>query len=193
MLFVLFHLGSERYALDASRVVEVVPLLALKRFPQSPRGVAGVFIYRGRPVPALDLCELTVGRPAQENFSTRIIIINTIFPLQTTPLTRGKPGEGGRGSMNFKHGNIPGESQLVGLIAERVTDTLRREESEFLDPGVRVATSPFFGPVLMDGAGVVQVINLEQLMAEGLAMLVSGQPLSALNSQSTSEALDATH
>lgn len=166
MLFVLFHLGQERYALEAARVVEVVPLLALKRFPQSPRGVAGVFIYRGRPVPAIDLCELTVGRPAQENFSTRIIIIN--------------------------HGNIPGEQQLVGLIAERVTETLRREESEFLESGVQVATSPFLGPVLMDGRGIVQVINPERLMVEGLAMLVSGQPVATLESQSNTEAFDAT-
>lgn len=167
MLFVLFHLGQERYALEAARVVEVVPLLALKRFPQSPRGVAGVFIYRGRPVPAIDLCELTVGRPAQENFSTRIILIN--------------------------HGKNPGERQLVGLIAERVTETLRREESEFLDPGVQIASSPYLGPVLMDGRGVVQVINPERLMVESLAMLVSGQPLSPLNSRSTTEALDVAH
>ena len=167
MLFVLFHLGQERYALEAARVVEVVPLLALKRFPQSPRGVAGVFIYCGRPVPALDLCELTVGRPARENFSTRIILIN--------------------------HGNKPGEQQLVGLIAERVTETLRREESEFLDPGVQMATSPFLGPVLMDGRGVVQVINPERLMVEGLALLVSGQPLSPLHSLPTTEVTDVSH
>jgi chemotaxis-related protein WspB len=167
MLFVLFHLGQERYALEAARVVEVVPLLALKRFPQSPRGVAGVFIYRGRPVPALDLCELTVGRPARENFSTRIILIN--------------------------HGKTPGEQQLVGLIAERVTETLRREESEFLDPGVKLATSPFLGPVLMDGKGVVQVVNPEKLMVDGLALKISGQQLSILNPQPTTEVLDATH
>lgn len=167
MLFVLFHLGQERYALEAARVVEVVPLLALKRFPQSPRGVAGMFIYRGRPVPAIDLCELTVGRPAQENFSTRIIIIN--------------------------HRNDLGEQQPVGLIAERVTETLRREESEFLDPSVQVAPSPFLGPVLMDGRGIVQVINPERLMVEGLAMLISGQPIAALDSQPSMEAFDATN
>ncbi len=167
MLFVLFHLGQERYALEAARVVEVVPLLALKRFPQSPRGVAGVFIYRGRPVPAIDLCELTVGRPAHENFSTRIILIN--------------------------HGKNSGEQQLVGLIAERVTETLRREESEFLDPGVQLASSPFLGPVLMDGRGVVQVINPERLMVEGLALLVSGQPLSPLHSLPTTEVTDVSH
>ena len=31
MLFLLFQLGRDRYALEASRVVEVVPLLVLQR------------------------------------------------------------------------------------------------------------------------------------------------------------------
>lgn len=158
MLFVLFHLGKERYALAAARVVEIVPLLALKRFPQSPRGVAGVFIYRGRPVPALDLCEFTVGRPALEHLSTRIILVD--------------------------QSNVPGEQQLVGLIAERVTETLRRDEKEFLDPGVQLAASPFLGPVLMDAKGMVQIINPEKFFQEGMRELMFANP---------TEALDATH
>ena len=40
MLFLLFQLGNDRYVLEASRVVEVVPLLALKQLPQAPEGVA---------------------------------------------------------------------------------------------------------------------------------------------------------
>jgi len=155
MLFVLFHLGKERYALEAALVVEVVPLLALKRFPQSPRGVAGMFIYRGRPVPALDLCELTVGRPAQEHFSTRIILIN--------------------------HDRSPGQGQLVGLIAERVTETLRCDEKEFVDPGVQLAAAPFLGPVLMDGKGVVQIISPEKLLQGDLRELVFAKPQEALD------------
>lgn len=140
MLFVLFHLGKERYALEAQRVVEIVPLLALKKIPQSPRGVAGLFLYRGRPVPALDLCELTLGRPAAEHFSTRIIIIN-YSPAQ-------------------------GEEQFVGLIAERATETLRREPQEFVESGVRLTNSPFLGPMLKDAQGVVQLINPERLLQQ---------------------------
>ena len=58
MLFLLFQIGKDRYALEASRVVEVVPLLALKELPQAPKGVAGLFNYRGALVPAVDLSEL---------------------------------------------------------------------------------------------------------------------------------------
>lgn len=154
MLFVLFHLGQERYAVEAARVVEVIPLLALKRFPQSPRGVAGMFIYRGCPVPALDLCELTVGRPAREHFSTRIILIKQVSPS----------GE-----------------QLMGLIAERVTETLRCAEKDFVDPGVQLAAAPFLGPVLMDGKSVVQVICPEKLIQGDLRELVFLNPTETVN------------
>ena len=51
----MFQLGKERYALEAGRVVEVAPLLALKRLPQAPKGVAGIFNYRGRPEPGLKI------------------------------------------------------------------------------------------------------------------------------------------
>jgi chemotaxis-related protein WspB len=158
MLFVLFHLGKERYALEASRVIEVVPLLALKPFPQAPPGMAGMFIYRGRPVPALDLCELTVGRPAVAHLSTRIIIIN--------------------------HSDTPGREQLVGLIAERATETIRREPQDFVDAGVQLAAAPFLGPVLLDEKGVIQLISPQKLLRENLGELLFHQ---------TPEADHATH
>jgi chemotaxis-related protein WspB len=151
MLFVLFQLGPDRYALEASRVVEVVPLLALKRFPQSPRGMAGMFVYRGRPVPALDLCELTTGRPALDRLSTRIIIIN--------------------------HSDTPGTEQLLGLIAERATETLRREAKDFVDSGVQLASTPFLGPVLMDGQGVIQLIHAGNLLTANVRELLFANPV----------------
>lgn len=151
MLFVLFHLGPERYALDAQRVVEVVPLLAIKKMPQAPRGVAGMFLYRGRPVPALDLCQLTVNRPAREHFSTRIILVSYTSPA--------------------------GEEQLLGLIAERVTETIRRDESEIAAAAKRVAGNTFLGPVLTDTEGVIQLIHPEKLVQENLRNRLFAQAL----------------
>ncbi len=153
MLFVLFQLGKDRYALEASRVVEVVPLLALKHIPQSPRGVAGIFVYHGQPVPALDLCELTLGRPAREHLSTRILIV--------------------------QHNKTAGESQLIGLIAERATGTLRRDEKDFVDAGVKLAAAPFLGPVLMDEQGVIQLLDAQKLLDAGGSQLRLTHPVEA--------------
>jgi chemotaxis-related protein WspB len=146
MLFLLFQLGDARYALEASRVVEVVPLLALKPLPQAPRGVAGIFNYRGRPVPAVDLAALTLGRPASEHFSTRIIIVN--YPDER------------------------GTSHLLGLIAEQATETLRRDAKDFVDTGVKLDTAPYLGPILMDGNGAVQWIYEHRLLPEPVRQLL---------------------
>ncbi len=147
MLLVLFQLGNERYALDARHVVEVLPLVALKKFPQAPKGVAGVFVYRGQPVPAMDLCELMFGRPAQERLSTRIIVV--------------------------KYGDAGGRNQLVGLIAERATAMMKRDTKDFKDVGVNLTSTPYLGPVLMDEKGVIQLVHAQKLLTESVESLLA--------------------
>jgi chemotaxis-related protein WspB len=145
MLLVRFQLGPHRYALDATRIVEIVPLLALRRGPQSPRGVAGHFVYHGQPVPALDLCELTLGRPAVEHLSTRILIVH--------------------------HHQSAGRSQLIGLIAERVTGTLRREAKELVAADSTLAPAPFLGALVLDDQGVIQLLDAQKLLDAGAPQL----------------------
>jgi chemotaxis-related protein WspB len=146
MLFLLFQLGEDRYALDAGRVVEVVPLLELKRVPQAPKGLAGLFNYRGRPVPALDLCELLLGHPAKERLSTRIILVNCA--------------------------DERGATHLLGLIAERATGMVRKEAKDFVAPGVRLGQAPYLGPVLMDSQGPIQWINEQRLLSAPMHQLL---------------------
>jgi chemotaxis-related protein WspB len=140
MLYLLFQIGNERYALEASRVVEVVPLLNLKEIPQAPRGLAGIFNYRGRPVPAVDLCELAMGKPAGERLSTRIIVVGITADS--------------------------GAKFLVGLIAERATETLKRSSRDFIETGVKVGQAPYLGPVLMDGTRAIQLLHEQKLLSE---------------------------
>jgi chemotaxis-related protein WspB len=150
MLFLLFQLGRGRYALEASRVVEVVPLLALKRLPQAPKGLAGIFNYRGRPVPAVDLCELTLDHPASERLSTRIIIV--------------------------QHADERGASHLLGLVAEQATEMLRKDPSDFINPGVNIRTAPYLGPVLMDSKGAIQWVDEQRLLSAPMRDLLFSQP-----------------
>ena len=150
MLFLLFQLGKSRYALEASRVIEVVPLLAIQQLPQAPRGVAGIFNYRGRAVPAVDLSELTLGQPASERFSTRIIIVN--YPDDS------------------------GTIHLVGLIAEHATELLRKDPKDFVDPGVKLGAAPYLGPILMDGSSSIRLIYEQRLLPEPVRHLLFSQP-----------------
>jgi len=140
MLFLLFQLGPDRYVLEASRVVEVLPLLALKQIPQAPRGVAGLFNYRGRPVPAVDLSELTLGQPARQSLSTRIILVN--YP------------------------DYAGKVRLLGLIAEQATEIIRKEPNDFVDSGLKMGATSYLGPVAMDHHGVIQWVREQRLLPE---------------------------
>lgn len=146
MLYLLFQIGNERYALEAKNAVEVIPFLNLRRIPQAPRGVAGIFNYRGRPVPAVDLCELTLGRPARERLSTRIVLV--------------------------RYADAGGREQLVGLIAEHATEMMQRDEQDFVDASIRSSHAPYLGPVIMDEQGVIQLVQAQHLLAENLRDLL---------------------
>jgi len=151
MLFLLFQIGNDRYALEARHAVEVIPFLELKKIPQAARGVAGIFNYRGRPVVAVDLCELSFGQPARELLSTRIIVVN--FP------------------------NPAGPSHWLGLIAEHATGMMRREPRDFVHSGIKTGEAPHLGPVVMDDQGVIQLLHAEHLLTATLRDLLGDETL----------------
>src|SRR5438552_2197518 len=104
MLFLLFQLGKDRYALDIRQVAEVLPLVEVKQIPHTLPAVVGAFNYRGTSIPLIDLNELALGRPALKRLSTRIILVHYPDPK--------------------------GTSHLLGLIAEKATGTMRREPAD---------------------------------------------------------------
>ena len=173
MLFLLFKIGHDRFALDASRVVEVIPLLGLKRVTGSPHGVAGIINYRGQHVPALDLCELTLNRPAAERMSTRIVIIQCDECRVTGDVKASDPSQVTRHT----------SPRLLGLIVEEATGTLRKERADFSEslagmPSVvwqatseKKAASPVTrhpSPILMDGQGVIHLLDETRFLGEHL-------------------------
>ncbi len=150
MLFLVFQIGRDRYALEAKRVVQVLPLLRLKCLPQAPKGVAGVFLYHGQAVPAVDLSELTLGKPAAELFSTRLIVLEY-------------PGPG-----NKKH--------LLGLIAEKATEVMQREPQDFVNSGFSIKAAPYLGPVLRDSSGPIQWLREQHLLSGPIQQLLFDSP-----------------
>src|SRR4029077_3972556 len=96
-------------------------LVHVTQVPQSPAGLAGVFNYRGSPVPVVDLSVLALGRVALPRLSTRLVLVN--YP-------------DGRG-----------QTHLLGLIAERATDTIRREPVDFVACGRTTCAAPCLGPM----------------------------------------------
>lgn len=146
MLFLLFQLGSERYALDAGQIVAVLPRLGVKAIPHAPPAVAGLCQYRGVPVPVIDLSELALGRPSAKRLSTRIVLVQ--FP---------DPVDG---------------PHLLGLLAERATETLRRDPEDFVAAGVCVGAASYLGPVTADARGLIQRIEVQRLLPAPLRALL---------------------
>ncbi|WP_162232486.1 chemotaxis protein CheW, partial [Methylogaea oryzae] len=71
MLLLLFHLGAQRYAVPATQVVELAPLPGLSPVEQAFPGVVGLFRYRGRWLPLLDLKLARLGEPCAASMSSR--------------------------------------------------------------------------------------------------------------------------
>jgi chemotaxis-related protein WspB len=140
VLFLVFQLGGERYLLDCAEVAEVLPLVEIKPIPRAPSGVLGVLRFRGGTVPVVDLGEVALGRPVERRLSTRIILAH--------------------------YATARGDEQLLGLVAERVTSTLRRERSDFAPAGVTSPGAPYLGPLTSDERGLMQWILVDQLLPE---------------------------
>src|SRR5580698_2573092 len=98
MVALLFEVDGQRYGLDVTQVVKVLPSVHLRRLPRVPSYVAGVFRYRGAMVPVIDLSQLIKGRPFTALMSTRIILVQ----LQANS----------------------GAGRVLGLLAERATEIL---------------------------------------------------------------------
>ncbi|HEY8961744.1 MAG TPA: chemotaxis protein CheW [Luteolibacter sp.] len=146
MLFLLFRIGKDRYGLEISRIVEVLPALPLKKLPRAERGVAGILDYHGELVPVLDLSELCGGQCSPDILSTRIVLVR--YPLDSE------------------------RSHILGLRAERATETVRLEANSFQDGGIELPGAPYLGPVARDAEGLIQRVEVEGLLSKELRALL---------------------
>lgn len=144
MLMLLLNIGNERYAIESRQVIEVIPLVVLKSLPHQPEHIAGVFNYRGRIVPVIDLCQLMRGKPSSEYLSTRIVLVN-YWGSNNTELQA---------------------PYILGLMTEQVVETLHQSESEFVDPNIQIDTAPYLGKMIVDDRGMIQCLRIEYLLSE---------------------------
>ena len=142
MLLLLFWVGNDRFSLDTRQVIEVVPLVRLKNVPHTPEYVAGLFNYRGTIVPVIDLTSLLTGTLSKQQVSTRIILVPYIDSEKS--------------------------SQTLGLMAERVTDTISCSEDDLHAPGIESENAEFLDRILFDNDGMIQLINLKKILPDTL-------------------------
>jgi chemotaxis-related protein WspB len=149
MLFLMFSLGQDRYVLDVAQVEEVLPFLEPTLLPGAPHGVVGAINCRGAAVPLLDLSLLALGRPSASVLSTRVVLVR--YPVEG------------------------GETCRLGLVAERVIETVSRDPGDFVPSGVDAGMPPYLGPVASDAKGLIQLVRAEALLPPALREILFRQ------------------
>ncbi|MFP5505231.1 MAG: chemotaxis protein CheW [Gammaproteobacteria bacterium] len=142
MLYLLLRMGSGRYALEARRIVEVVPMVEFRPLPHAAPYVAGVFDYRGVMVPVIDLCRLATPAACRALLTTRIVLVDY-------------PGR-------------DGANRVLGLLAEQVTETVKLKDGDFQPSGIDVPEAPYLGELARIDGEMVQHLAVERLLPEDL-------------------------
>ncbi len=149
MLVLMCHAGENRYAIDSTHVVEVVPYVRCESVADAPNWLAGMFAYRGYATPLVDLTRLTTGEPCPRRWNSRIIIAR-----------------------------LDGEDrgQRFGLLAERVTTAVI--DGQIPDRPASDSSGPAAtGPVLLDEHGMFRLVDPARLLtADGRDALASIEP-----------------
>lgn len=138
MLLLTFGVGGCRYAVEATRVVAVVPRIALRPIPHAIEYLAGLFNLGGMLVPVVDLGVRLAGAPCQSSLSTRIILVSIA------------------------------DGRRLGLIAEQVTELRTAPDDVLAGRAAAPQEAAYLGPVLVLDGELVQVLHVDEILPESL-------------------------
>jgi chemotaxis-related protein WspB len=138
MLFLLFTLGKSRYGLEAKQVIEVVPVVPLRKMPHAPDIIAGCFNYRGTVLPVVSLQQLVVREPSPNHLSTRIIVVN--------------------------YKTAQGKEHPLGLMADNVTEAVQIAPEDLKPSGLTLTQAPYLGSVAVKHKEMIQFLQINRLL-----------------------------
>jgi chemotaxis-related protein WspB len=150
MQILTFTVAGQPCAIESRSVIEVLPLVPARPIPLMPDYVRGIFTYRGRLVPLIDLGRrFAVGHEAagagRERLSTRVIVVEFVPP-----------------------GASPAEPVRLGLIAENVVSICSADNADSSIPALELGHAPFLGRLLRLGGQTVQMIAVDRLLPRDL-------------------------
>jgi chemotaxis-related protein WspB len=138
MLLLLFQAGDQQYALEISRVIQILPRATLRPCPATPDYISGILNFHGTPVVVVDLSRLLNGARSKQFMSTRIIIAEY-------------KGRGGR-------------EILLGLMAECATTVTKKDHFELIDNVLKTPGVNCLGKMFRDGEQLIQLVKVEEIM-----------------------------
>jgi len=146
MLFLLFKIRSDRYALANNHIVKVIPNLHTKKVPSSPDYFSGLVNYQGDLIPVIDVNTLITGEPCEDLMSTRIILIKSPHK---------------------------GENNIMGLQAEYVLETIKTADDWQLDVDTEGSKNTFYiDSSITKKRVLIQLFEPEKVLPENIAKIL---------------------
>ncbi len=149
--YLTFKLGDEVFALDISKVREVLDFTAVTRVPQTPEFMRGVINLRGNVVPVMDM-RLKFGMSATERTVNTCIIITEIA--------------------------LDGEETIIGAMADSVREVLDIAADQVEPPprlGAKINTDFLRGMGKHDDQ-FIMILEADKIFAAGEFPMVCEAP-----------------
>lgn len=152
--YLTFKLGDEVYALEITKVREVLDYTKITKVPKTPDFMKGVINLRGGVVPVVDL-RLKFGMPAiQQTVDTCIIIVEV---------------------------TVDDDQSLLGALADQVHEVIELDPSQIEPPpkiGTRLDTDFIKGMGKHDDEFII-ILNIEKVFSVEELTAVSRASVSA--------------
>jgi len=149
MQLLTFAIGGQPYAIMSRRIVEVLPQVTARPLPHVPDCVRGLFPYRGRRLPLVDLGVLLGAGPAPDLLSTRVIVVSLDQDAEAGIPVR-------------QHG------RQLGLVAEHVVSICSADSTAVVFPRMEIPSAPYLGPLYNLGGDTVQLLDIDRLLPDDL-------------------------
>lgn len=121
--YLTFTLDHEVFALDVSKVREVLDFTPITRIPKTPEFMSGVINVRGSVVPVVDMrCKFGMPR-TERTVDTCIVLVELA---------------------------LDGETTVVGAVADSVQEVIEQEANQ-IEPAPKIGTR--FNTEFIDGIG----------------------------------------
>jgi len=149
--YLTFKLGEEVYAVDISKVREVLDFTTVTKVPRTPDFMRGVINLRGSVVPVVDL-RLKFGMNRTESTVNTCIIILEV--------------------------RVDGETTVLGALADSVQEVVDLE-SESIEPAPRIGTklkTEFIAGMGKQNDRFIIILDIDKIFStEELSLVQEGQ------------------
>ncbi|RLS60590.1 MAG: chemotaxis protein CheW [Planctomycetota bacterium] len=137
MQALFIEMEGRRYAIDASEILEVLPMVEYRAAQAGPDWLLGLFNRRGSLVPLIDLSRIVVGSGAALCMGSRIVVVQLL------------------------------EGDVLGLLVAEVTGLGNRDfEGAGAHAGFAFGGAAHLGPTIPEEGGTLQLIRCDRLLAD---------------------------